>query len=824
MKMPARTILLPLLLLALRAVSAAQQPDTTKRPPVCVVIGTVSDSATRQPLRFATVRVIGTQTGAVTSVSGGYILRLPPGSARISFSMVGYRTERVAVTLDADTVHLEMRLTPVALELPSVVVSAEDPGVRLMRRAIRRKLRQQDSLTAYRYTLYTKFVASTDTTTAGRSDGPRDTTIVSIFESFSRGYFRRPDAYFNEIYQRRQSANVPPQANFVAFGTNLNAYDDQVTILGEEIATPFHPDALDYYDFVLDGSYRTEDAESGPVSRIRVTPRGDGRKLFAGWVDLDSERLVPLSVDLQPNRAVRLPFDASLRYQQQFQEVDGKFLMPTGMRITSSLSASLFWILNPRLDIMIETLASDYRMNIPMPEELFDRRRVELAEEAERFDTAYWRDNLPIPLRAEEEQAYDAIRRVTDNPDSAAGGGLIDKTLGGLVRALGTLTRRPFTGFEDIIRYNRVHGLYLGLGLRDEILGPHLEGSLTVGHGLADTHWYGELGLTSYLDDARRFTVEGELYRKLARRDNPYTVGIMGISLGSFLFRNDYGDYYYADGFDLSAAVGFGQQRFIRRDEFVHPSTIRLTYRDQMDRSAPNNAAFALLGGERSFRPDPPVIAGRMRSLLLEVDLGYNPLRRVAPVGLHLAGEISSPRILGSDFDFQQLTGALMIRTRTLPLWRLDLRLSGGISRGALPPQRFYSLESQLSSTAAEGAFRGMSVKEFYGDRFAAATFEHSFGEVIPGVLRIPNLASFGIEMILHGGVGWTAFTDAARFGTLDGVTFRLPSTDVTRERVYYEAGLALNRLLIFLRADVTARLSQTERPKYFFTVSLASN
>lgn len=145
------------------------------------------------------------------------------------------------------------------------------------------------------------------------------------------------------------------------------------------------------------------------------------------------------------------------------------------------------------------------------------------------------------------------------------------------------------------------------------------------------------------------------------------------------------------------------------------------------------------------------------------------------------------------------------------------MRVTGAWSWGDVPPQRFYSLESSIASTAGDGVFRGMNVKEFYGDRFAALSLEHSFGEVIPGVLRIPSIASFGIEFILTGSMGWTDFSRGAL------LLQQLPSTAKTNDMYYYETGIALNRILLFFRLDFSARLSQRLQPEYRFTISSAT-
>jgi len=101
----------------------------------------------------------------------------------------------------------------------------------------------------------------------------------------------------------------------------------------------------------------------------------------------------------------------------------------------------------------------------------------------------------------------------------------------------------------------------------------------------------------------------------------------------------------------------------------------------------------------------------------------------------------------------------------------------------------------------------------------ASLQFSHNFGEVIPGVLRIPNIASFGIEFLLFGGVQWTSFSPA----TLRQFPTQLPTTDATADRTYVELGLGINRILLFFRLDVNARLSQRDTPELRITLTNAT-
>jgi hypothetical protein len=798
------------LLLWLPAIVMAQQSNTTT-----IIQGQILDSATNEPLRFVTVRVEDTPKGAMSSIGGKFLLKIPPtlqkDSFTLKFSMVGYRTERHVLKRTGDTLRINIALQPAISQMMEVVVSAEDPGVKLMRNVLKRKQLQRDSLRSYSYKLYTKFLASTDTITASRADSRADTTIVAIFESYSNGYFVQPDKYFNEITQRRQTANVPPEANFVAFGTNINVYDDYVGLLSEKIATPFHPDALDYYDFVLE---RQIEGDSLTISRVRVIPKTD-RKLFAGTVDIDAQKFVPLSVDLTPNKAVQLPFDAHLTFDQKFEQV-GRFVLPTGLHIFSTLEAAFLWILSPRLDITIETVAYDYEVNIPLDDNLFSKRRVELRPTAEIFDSTVWIDNPILPLRAQESTAYINIQRSRDNADSAIGSNLIDRTFGVFARIATRLGQRPFTGFEDIFRYNRVQGAYLGIGLRDD-LSPLVQWTAKIGYSFADKRLSGELLLKKGIDEAQHLTLEASLYRRLTRRDNPYIVTSNGITPMALLFKNDYGDYFYSNGAEAAAEIGFGQLKFIRRDIFARPRVFRVFVRSEYQQSAPTQTNFAVFGGK--FRDNQLIIDGMMRTVGAEIRWDYHPQRRISTFGFNIHAEISNPQILPSDFSFETYHASLQLRTPTLPLWLLDIRFSGGYSRGNVPPQRFFSLESSATYVAAESVFRGMNVKEFYGDSYAAIAMEHNFGEVIPGVLRVPNIASFGIEFIAITGVGWTQFSSQ----TLHYTNTIQPTTSATADGWYYEAGIGFNKILLFLRCDISARFSQRSTPAIAFTISGAT-
>ena len=115
------------------------------------ITGTIRDQANGEPLRFVTVRALGTKAGTITAKDGAYVLQLAGikleraralDSLMLVFSLVGYRSDTVIVSL-ADQV-VDVTLEEQAFRTRTVVVSGEDPGVRIMRRLLERKERQED--------------------------------------------------------------------------------------------------------------------------------------------------------------------------------------------------------------------------------------------------------------------------------------------------------------------------------------------------------------------------------------------------------------------------------------------------------------------------------------------------------------------------------------------------------------------------------------------------------------------------------------------------------------------------------------------------------
>ena len=97
------------------------------------ISGKVTDAASKEPLPFVNVIILGTNHGAATDVNGEYsIIGIPPGTYSVKATSIGYNTvtvEKVNTSIDLTT-NVDFQLSETTVELKQeVVVTATKPLV-----------------------------------------------------------------------------------------------------------------------------------------------------------------------------------------------------------------------------------------------------------------------------------------------------------------------------------------------------------------------------------------------------------------------------------------------------------------------------------------------------------------------------------------------------------------------------------------------------------------------------------------------------------------------------------------------------------------------
>lgn len=759
-------------LLATEAVQAAE---------IFLLTGVIREKISEEPVAAANIRIAGTSRGTIANADGSYRIRLEANTYSVIVSSLGYHADTLRIRLASDTV-CNFSLEPSAIILPEILVTSEDPAIEIIRRAIAQKRIWAIRLHTYEMDAFTRQTLF------------RDTSIASISESFTKGYWQQGDTLREVILQRRQTANVASEFNVASVGRLLNFNDDEIRFLGYSFVGPTAQNALDYYDYKL---LRTRSSYGKEVYDIQMIPRTRTVPLFHGTVSVANISYALMGIDVQPNDAFQIPFikEKKLRYRQQFGLFDEAFWLPADIRIDGTFTLGIIGFSFPRIAFSQTSVISNYSINTAIPDSIFRKSRVVVDSSATTFDSTFWAENEILPLSTEEQTAYQTI----DSSQTLD----VQFRPGGIAITLGSNgDGAAFAALEYLdLSFNRVEGFHLGLHADFDKLTDLAKFEAGIAYGTASSVTTYALGATLYPLSGHRFGIGGEVYRNIIAQQGREYYGKTFNSLTALFDKNDYYDYYRSDGW--RAFVTFTQDRALDAE---------LSFVSEWQKSTTLNTNYSLISHSRDYRANPQITEGKLRSLRLDLRIGDPPapLGLVIPNSVELSIEHSTPSLAGSSFDFTryQAVGTTTIptigRSHLFPGF-LRLRLAAGTSSGALPPQRRFDVESASSGYAPFGVMRAMDVKEFSGTGYLAFTAEHNFRSLPFLALDIPFLYEKGIEIILHASGARTWNTGPLALTTTDGW--------------YFEEGFGISRLFDILRIDFTWRSSTP----HHFRVSLSA-
>lgn len=244
-----------------------------------------------------------------------------------------------------------------------------------------------------------------------------------------------------------------------------------------------------------------------------------------------------------------------------------------------------------------------------------------------------------------------------------------------------------------IFRYNRVEGIFLGIGSEKRL---HWDGRRnfsaygSVGYGFSAHHWRGNLGVT------RQFALSPQ------HRNQILEVGLEGYSLtdskdqwrisrgentaAAFFIHEDFRDYFAREG--GSAFLGYS----LKTDPLFAEG--RIAFVADRYKSLEGKTDWALFGGSKTFRGNPPVDEGKMRSIQITAGITNATRLRYGPEGwtAYMTAEIADRDGIGGDFTFHQYLADIR-RYQPLGMFdNLNIRLRIGSVTGAAPRQKLFEL------------------------------------------------------------------------------------------------------------------------------------
>ncbi len=613
-----------------------------------VIEGTVRDAKTGETLPSANIVVMNEYRGTITNSNGMYSLTIPDSLLPVTLQVryIGFQSVEREISRNSAR-QQDFELAPSVSELGEIVVTDEDPGRRIMRQVIKRKQEWRAKLETYQADAYS------------RQNLSNDTSLVMITESASEIFWDKEQGHREVLKWRRQTANIDADQNFAGVSYLPNFYDDNVEIAGFDVVGVTHPDAFSYYDFELIEQLQMD---GQPVYRIRVIPERDLQPLFRGEVFVLDEAFALLEVRLEPNSVVRFPppvQDFNLSYSQQFSNYGGDFWLPVDARINGTIKIGMIGLQFPRLQLRQLANVSNYRVNVPLPDSLYEQDDIFTVD-----TTSTRQDSIarvfsvePVPLSDEEQKAYKDI-------DST-------QTLEEVLKPTGFLARFvEFTEDEDAdtsgtsvsasgipgqfspgLRYNRVDELFAGLKYSIDPF-DGLDMSVNGGYSTGYDDWSYGAGAT-YDWSSRRIEYElGIVYQaETAPRYQSQIISPGLSTVSNLLGAENYFDFYRHEGFEIKAGV---------RDRQTDLS-LQAAFTSADHSSLQTETAYDILGRDNSPRINPAIDEGNMNSISLLAGYNLNEDYNFGITGRNrLAFEAEhSSDALGSDFAFTRYAAHL---------------------------------------------------------------------------------------------------------------------------------------------------------------------
>ncbi len=598
----------------------------------------------------------------------------------------------------------------------------------------------------------------------GLQEPPR---LIKSDELVLEVYWKAPNRSKQQIIGWRDRRDLPTDIQYHRdhLGIVQNNFGNRI-LLGEGdevrgVPHPLSPDGPALYDYALRDSLTIRLPERAVrVYEVAVRPRDFTEPRVVGtlFFDVDTAELI----------IFRFSFTRSAYLDNTLEDItvvlenglwDERYWLPNRQEIeirrrTKWLDMPARGIIRGRWEI------EDYEFNVGLPDGLFRGPEIVAAPQAAR-DSFPW----SVPLHASiQEMAGPAM--TFDLEDVRA---RISETAGAQALSGLASARLSVGSISDLVRFNRVEGLAIGLG---SVFRP--------GGGPTEIHAWGSYGVSDerakvLLDVTHR--VRGWSFRFWGARqlrdvsDGPVISRLLNTVLAQE-FGHDFGDYVLSNRAEIGVRREFGVRGELGLDLGVEHTT------------SVDVAASPATG---TFRTNPALGSGTVGFARLTIE------KRSAELALRggLSGALDVEGGLGADVRYLRVRGTGRAHV-TIGETQLVTRGWVGWGSGELPPHRAFVLGGR--GTLVGEPFRA------WGGRYAAVgTLEWQLPVPFPEIPLGPFVTT-GRRVVLAPfvGVGWAG-------GPYAGLPW------AASEGVRPVAGIGLEWFHRFFRADLGVGLRDGE-------------
>ena len=385
--------------------------------------GTITDKK-GTPLSLVTVLEENTYNGTSSNDQGNYELNIKKtGKHTIVFQYLGFKTQKITVTIDKFPFSQNVQLAEESLSLSEVVINQKDnPANAVIRQAIASKKENSQKTARFKADFYSRGILKVKDLPkkilgqkVGDLDGAVDSTgtgIIYLSETISKIIFEKPDNLKELIIASKVSGDSKGFSYNTARSTIYDFYDNTLDF-NSKIISPIADNGFNYYRYKLEGTF--QDENNLMINKIKVIAKRDAEPVFEGYIYIveDSWAIYAVDLDIKGYR-MHQDFVDVMKLKQNFSyNTNNK----TWAKNTQSLefSAGIFGI---KFNGKFSYVYSNYEFEKTFAKKTFTNEIVSFENNSNKKDTLFWNKIRPIPLTIEENTDYvkkDSVRMVRNS-------------------------------------------------------------------------------------------------------------------------------------------------------------------------------------------------------------------------------------------------------------------------------------------------------------------------------------------------------------------------------------------------------------------------
>jgi hypothetical protein len=816
----------------------AQAPAETS------VTGTVTDGKTKETMPAVTVSFENTTIGTSVGNNGKYTLKGTGSFTRIKFSFIGYKTIlRTIVPGQAQVINVVMNED--ASLLKEVVINSgkkikyrnkDNPAVELIRKVIAHK--KLNRLESYKYAEYNQYEKMafylSDLSEKFKSKGifknyqflfrqqdsseigGKNLLPVYMEEKLSDNYFRKDPYAKKQIIQANKQVkydenfvdNEGLKSYFNRMYQDINIYDNNISLLGNQLLSPIADAAPSFYMFFITDTIKDVTPN---LIELSFTPRNNTDLLFNGriYITMDGNYAVEKAV-LSVNKNINLNFVRKMEAILSFdKDTLGKYhLSESDLKIDFGLSKKKGGGVFGERVVMV----NNFIINTPRPPATYTGPAEAIAADATTKDDDFWKENRPDSLKSTEENIYKNIDSLQTIPSFKRTMKIATLLLAGYYD-FGKFEMGPTNTFYN---FNPVEGFRLRLGGRTtSALSKRYYFETYGAYGFKDDKFKYFLSGTYSLNDKSIYSFPQEYLRASFQHDTK----IPGQEL----------QFVEEDNFFLSFKRG-QNTTWLYNDVFklnyVHEYLNHFSYKFQFQ--AWNQMPAGTLYFQNTVNGQPNSIEG-LRTTELSAEFRYAPNEKFYQGKLYrtpipdkypiftLRYNQGLNNVFGGKFSYENITANITKRFYLSQLGYADVSTEGGYLFGKVPFPLLDIHHANQSYALQLQSYNLMNFLEFVSDHYAAINIDQNFNGFIFN--KIPVLKKLKWREVvsfkaLWGGV--RSENNPANDPSLyqfpkngEGV----PVTYTLNNGPYTEGSIGIANIFKVLRLDYVERFSYLDHP-----------